>query len=272
MQETIPANAVQNLVQEDPTCCGATKPERHNDWALEPKLLGPRTMTIEGCTPGNPYSTTWEATVMSKKPAHHNQRLTPACCNSRKARAATKTQHNRKKRTGLWEVREHVGIRPLVRGQPGCEPRAAQLQSQATQLPTWPIIARQGQGMALALPASPFSPVPVHSFSLWIEGTEMDEALRNPFQLSQDVGHHGPEVTEPLSLQNLCIPVKASYPQPCLDNFWRALPGREFQELLGSPLWLFWPAFFQHMLSRSKEGREAPLAGKPRGVGQIKEY
>ena len=64
-------------------------------------------------------------------------------------------------------------------------------------------------------------------------------ALRNPFQLSQDVGHHRPEVTEPLSLQNLCIPVKASYPQPCLDNFWRTLPGREFQELLGSPLWLF---------------------------------
>ena len=34
---------VQALVQEDPTCRGATKPERHNywAWAREPQLLKP---------------------------------------------------------------------------------------------------------------------------------------------------------------------------------------------------------------------------------------
>ena len=31
MQET----QVQSLIQEDPTCCGATKPMRHNYWACD---------------------------------------------------------------------------------------------------------------------------------------------------------------------------------------------------------------------------------------------
>ena len=35
MQET----RVRALVQEDPTCCGATKPMRHNYWAWVPQLL-----------------------------------------------------------------------------------------------------------------------------------------------------------------------------------------------------------------------------------------
>ena len=32
---------VRSLVQEDPTCCGATKPMRHNYWAHVPQLLKP---------------------------------------------------------------------------------------------------------------------------------------------------------------------------------------------------------------------------------------
>ena len=32
---------VRALVREDPTCCGATKPVRHNYWACEPQLLKP---------------------------------------------------------------------------------------------------------------------------------------------------------------------------------------------------------------------------------------
>ena len=40
------------LVGEDPTCCGATKPVRHNYWACvprahEPQLLSPRATTTE---------------------------------------------------------------------------------------------------------------------------------------------------------------------------------------------------------------------------------
>ena len=34
---------VQALVQEDPTCCGATKPMHHNYWACAPQLLSLRT-------------------------------------------------------------------------------------------------------------------------------------------------------------------------------------------------------------------------------------
>ena len=33
---------VRALVQEDPTCRGATKPVRHNYWAREPQLLSLR--------------------------------------------------------------------------------------------------------------------------------------------------------------------------------------------------------------------------------------
>ena len=32
---------VRALVWEDPTCCGATKPVRHNYWAHVPELLKP---------------------------------------------------------------------------------------------------------------------------------------------------------------------------------------------------------------------------------------
>ena len=54
---------VRALVQEDPTCHGATKsvcynywacalePANHNYWAHEPQLLSPRATTTEACMP-----------------------------------------------------------------------------------------------------------------------------------------------------------------------------------------------------------------------------
>ena len=38
---------VQALVQEDPTCRGATKPMRHNYWAHMPQLLKPARLEPE---------------------------------------------------------------------------------------------------------------------------------------------------------------------------------------------------------------------------------
>ena len=47
---------VRALVQEDPTCRGATKPVRHNYWACaldprEPQLLSPHATTTEARVP-----------------------------------------------------------------------------------------------------------------------------------------------------------------------------------------------------------------------------
>ena len=38
---------VQSLGREDPTCCGATKPVRHNYCVRAPQLLRPRAATTE---------------------------------------------------------------------------------------------------------------------------------------------------------------------------------------------------------------------------------
>ena len=52
---SIQGTRVQSLVWEDPTCCGATKPVRHNYWACsrarKPQLLSPRTTTTEAHAP-----------------------------------------------------------------------------------------------------------------------------------------------------------------------------------------------------------------------------
>ena len=42
---------VRALVQEDPTCHGATKPVCHNYWACEPQLLSPCATTTEAHVP-----------------------------------------------------------------------------------------------------------------------------------------------------------------------------------------------------------------------------
>ena len=58
---------VRALVQEDPTCRGATKPVHYNQLlslrsrAREPQLLSPRATTTEACAP-----------QQRAVPAHHN--------------------------------------------------------------------------------------------------------------------------------------------------------------------------------------------------------
>ena len=70
---------VRVLVQEDPSCCGATKPVRHNYWAcaLEPVLHNKRSHRNE-------------------KPAHHNEEQPPLAATRESPRAATKTQCSHK--------------------------------------------------------------------------------------------------------------------------------------------------------------------------------
>ena len=60
MQET----RVQSLVQEDPTCCGATKPGGHNYWvcALEPRSCNYRSPRCpRACAPQREKPLHWEA-------------------------------------------------------------------------------------------------------------------------------------------------------------------------------------------------------------------
>ena len=89
---------VRALVQEDPTCYGATKPVRHNYWAcaLEPvshnywarvpKLLKPTCLEHTLCNKRNHHN---------EKAAHH-MKSSPHSLPLEKARAATKTQHSQK--------------------------------------------------------------------------------------------------------------------------------------------------------------------------------
>ena len=75
---------VRALVREDPTCHGATKPVRHNDWAcaLEPtshnywahvlQLLKPARLEPVLCNKEKPPQ--WEAGALQQRvaPAHRN--------------------------------------------------------------------------------------------------------------------------------------------------------------------------------------------------------
>ena len=70
---------VRALVQEDPTCCRATKPVHHNYWACVPLLLSPCATTTEACAPR-------ARALQQEKPlqweAHAPQwRVAPAHCN-----------------------------------------------------------------------------------------------------------------------------------------------------------------------------------------------
>ena len=68
---------VQAVIQEDPTCCGATKPVHHNYWARaleptshnywahEPQLLSPRATTTEARVPTARGQQQREATAMT---------------------------------------------------------------------------------------------------------------------------------------------------------------------------------------------------------------
>ena len=55
---------VQALVQKDPTCCGATKPLRHNYWAHMPRARAPQ----------HEKPPQWEARAPQR-------RVTPTRCN-----------------------------------------------------------------------------------------------------------------------------------------------------------------------------------------------
>ena len=78
---------VPSLVQEDPTCCGATKPLHHNYWAHVPQLLKP--MRLEP--------------VLHNKRSHHNEKSVhcneePLLATTREnLRTAIKTKNNKKK-------------------------------------------------------------------------------------------------------------------------------------------------------------------------------
>ena len=59
------------LVQEDPTCCGATKPVRHNYWACVTQLLKPAHLEP---VLHNEKPLQWEARALQWRvaPARHN--------------------------------------------------------------------------------------------------------------------------------------------------------------------------------------------------------
>ena len=95
---------VRALVQEDPTCPGATKPVRHNYWActLEPashnywahvpQLLSPHASTTEACMP-KAHAPQRETTAMrspftAMKNSPHSLQLEKACTWQRKPNAA----------------------------------------------------------------------------------------------------------------------------------------------------------------------------------------
>ena len=88
---------VQSLVQEDLTCCEATKHVHHNYRAHEPQLLKPvhslQDLCVAitepaccSCTEGHmPTALLYnERSHCNKKPVHHG-RVTPTCCNQRKS-------------------------------------------------------------------------------------------------------------------------------------------------------------------------------------------
>ena len=63
---------VRALVQEDPTCCGTTKPVRHNYWARVLQLLKPT--RLEPVLHNNDKPPQWEARAPQPRvaPAHRN--------------------------------------------------------------------------------------------------------------------------------------------------------------------------------------------------------
>ena len=83
------------LVQEDSTCCRATKPVRHNYWAHEPQLLSLSAANTEALTPKT------HALQQEKPPqweAHApQQRVAPITATRESPRAAMKTQRSQNK-------------------------------------------------------------------------------------------------------------------------------------------------------------------------------
>ena len=86
---------VHALVQEDPTCLGATKPVRHNYWAHVPQLLKP--VCLEPVLRN-------KRNHRNEKPVHRNRvapcspQLEKACAQQRRPNAAKNKLINFKKR------------------------------------------------------------------------------------------------------------------------------------------------------------------------------
>ena len=90
---------VSALVWEDPTCCGATKPVRHNYWAC---ALEPTSHNHWACMPQLLTPAHLEPMLRNKrshrneKPAHHNEEKPPLASTTESPCAATKTQCSQK--------------------------------------------------------------------------------------------------------------------------------------------------------------------------------
>ena len=90
---------VQALVQEDPTCRGATKPVRHNYWAC---ALEPVSHSYWAHMPQLLKPTRLEPVLRNKrsrrneKPAHRKEEYPPLATTRESPRTATKTQRSQK--------------------------------------------------------------------------------------------------------------------------------------------------------------------------------
>ena len=74
--------------REDPTCCGATTPVRHNYWAHVPQLLKPACLQPVLHNKRGHYN---------EKPVHHNIEYPSLVATRESPRAAAKTQRSQKK-------------------------------------------------------------------------------------------------------------------------------------------------------------------------------
>ena len=102
---------VRSLVQEDPTCHGATKPVCHNYWAC---ALGPTCCTYWAWAPQLLKPTCLESVLHNKgshrneKPAHHNEEKPPLTTSRESPHAATKTQCSQKKKKNECRWRLYI--------------------------------------------------------------------------------------------------------------------------------------------------------------------
>ena len=120
------ATQVWSLLREDPTCCGATKPVRHNYWAC---ALEPASHIYWACVPQLRKPAHLEPVLRNKrshlheKPTHCNEKWPPLSATRENPHAAIKTQHSQKKKKVLltetgktrWKT-EHVLMSLLKKG------------------------------------------------------------------------------------------------------------------------------------------------------------
>ena len=90
---------VRALVQEDPTCCGTTKPMHHNYWAC---TLEPASRNYWACVPELLKPTNLEPVLLNKRshhneePTHRNEEKPPLTATRESPCTAMKTQPSQK--------------------------------------------------------------------------------------------------------------------------------------------------------------------------------